>query len=132
MSDLKITHAGAVQTQDRQGPINPTAPLGQAGSAYAASGTDTIIPPLNQVFIAITMVTDCTFEASSNGLVAEDANKYINTETAAHDAAASSETSVLGSGGAVVDTVIFPAGMTIYGRWTEIDLSAGSCIAYIG
>ena len=132
MSDLKITHAGTVQTQGRQGPINPVAPLGQAGSVYAAAGTDTIIPPLNQVFVAITMVTDCTFEPSSNGLVAEDANKYINTETAAHDAAASSETSVLGSGGAVVDTVIFPAGMTIYGRWTEIDLSVGSCIAYIG
>ena len=67
MSDLKITHAGTVQTQDRQGPINPSAPLGQAGSVYAASGTDTIIPPLNQVFVAITMITDCTFEASSNG-----------------------------------------------------------------
>ena len=131
MSDLKITHAGTVQTQDRQGPINPTAPLGQAGAVYAASGTDTIIPPLNQVFVAITMVTDCTFDSSA-GLVAEDANKYINTETAAHDAAASSETSVLGSGGQVVDSVVFPAGMTIYGRWKEIDIATGSCVVYIG
>ena len=132
MSDLKITHAGTVQTQSRQGPLNPAAPLGQAGSVYTASGLDTIIPPLNQVFVAITMVTDCTFEPSSNGLVAEDPTKYINTETAAHDLGSGSETSIQGSGGSVVDTVIFPAGMTIYGRWTEIDLSAGSCIAYIG
>lgn len=131
MSDLKITHANQVQLQDRQGPINPEAPLGQAGSVYTAASSDAIIPPLNQAFVAITMVTDCTFDSSS-GLLAEDANKYINTETAAHDAAASSETSVLGSGGKVVDSVVFPAGMTIYGRWKEIDVATGSCVAYIG
>jgi len=131
MSDLKITHAGTVQTQDRQGPINPSAPLGQAGSVYTAASSDAIVPPLNQIFVAITMVTDCTFDSSS-GLVAEDANKFINTETAAHDAAASSETSVLGSGGQVVDSVVFSAGMTIYGRWKEIDVATGSCVAYIG
>ena len=26
----------------------------------------------------------------------------------------------------------FPAGVTIFGRWTEIDLDAGMLIAYIG
>jgi hypothetical protein len=131
MSDLKITHAGTVQTQDRQGPLNPSAPLGQAGSVYTDAGDDAIVPPLNQVFVAISMVDDCTFDSSS-GLVAEDANKFINTETAAHDAAAASETSVLGSGGLVVDGVAFPAGMTIYGRWIEIDVDSGGCVAYIG
>ena len=130
MSDLKITHAGTVQTQDRQGPMNPTAPLGQAGSAYTAASSDAIVPPLNQSFVAITMVTDCTFDSSS-GLVAEDANKFINTETAAHDAAASSETSVLGSGGQVVDSVVFSAGMTIYGRWTAVKLNTGKCMVYV-
>ena len=131
MSDLKITTAGVVQTQERQGPINPSAPLGQAGSVYTAASNDAIVPPLNQTFVAITMVTDCTFD-STGGLVAEDANKFINTETAAHDAAASSETSTLGSGGKAVDSVIFPSGMTIYGRWKEIDVATGSCVAYIG
>jgi hypothetical protein len=131
MSDLKITHAGTVQTQDRQGPLNPSAPLGQAGSVYTDAGDDAIIPPLNQVFVAISMVDDCTFD-STTGLIAEDANKFINTATAAHDAAAASETSVLGSGGLVVDGVAFPAGMTIYGRWTEIDVGSGGCVAYIG
>ena len=131
MSDLKITNAGTVQTQDRQGPLNPSAPLGQAGSVYTDAGDDAIIPPLNQVFVAISMVDDCTFDSSS-GLVAEDANKFINTETAAHDAAAASETSVLGSGGLVVDGVAFPAGMTIYGRWIKLDVASGGCVAYIG
>tara|TARA_Y100000004_G_scaffold87820_1_gene98449 strand:- start:781 stop:1176 length:396 start_codon:yes stop_codon:yes gene_type:complete len=131
MSDLKITHAGTVQTQDREGPINPTAPLGQAGAVYAASGTDTIIPPLNQVFVAIQMLEDTVFESSA-GLVAENAEKYFNTEDAAHDLASGSESSIEGSGGAVVDSVTFPAGMTIYGRWTKIDLNSGKVIAYIG
>jgi len=131
MSDLKITHAGTVQTQTRQGPMNPTAPFGQAGSVYTDAGDNAIAPPLNQVFVAITMVDDCVFDSSS-GLIAEDANKFINTETAAHGASSGAETSVLGSEGLVVDSVTFPAGMTIYGRWTEIDVGSGGCVAYIG
>tara|TARA_R100001530_G_scaffold117421_1_gene84543 strand:- start:656 stop:1048 length:393 start_codon:yes stop_codon:yes gene_type:complete len=130
MSDLKITHAGTVQTQDRHGPMNPTAPLGQAGSAYSDADSDVINPPLNQTFVAITMVTDCTF--ASGDLIAEDATKFINTETAAHDLADGAETSIQGTGGKIVADVVFPAGLTIYGRWTEIDVSVGSCIAYIG
>ena len=107
--------------------------MGQAGSVYTDAGDDPIVPPLNQVFVAITMVDDCTFESSdTEGLIAEDANKFINTATAAHDAAASSETSVLGSGGLVVDGVVFPAGMTIYGRWIKLDVASGGCVAYIG
>ena len=131
MSDLKITHAGVIQSQGRQGPINPTAPLGQAGSVYTAAGSEEINPPLNQVFVAITMVTDCTFD-STGGLIAEDAEKFINTDDAAHDLAAAAETSIEGTGGQVLDSVIFPAGVTIYGRWIEIDVATGSCIAYIG
>jgi len=130
MSDLKITHAGTVQTQAQQGPINPAAPLGQAGSAYIATG-DPVNPPLNQVFVAITMVTDTQFD-NSGGLIAEDAEKYMNTEDAAHDLGNGNETSVEGTGGQELTDVVFPAGMTIYGRWTEIELTSGSCIAYIG
>ena len=77
------------------------------------------------------MVTDCTFD-STGGLIAEDAEKYINTDDAAHDLADGSETSVEGSGGQVLDSVVFSAGMTIYGRWIEIDIATGSCVAYIG
>jgi len=130
MSDLKITHAGAVMSQTRQGAMNPFAPFGQVGSVYTTIG-DEINPPLNQVFVAITMVTDCTFD-SIGGLIAEDATKYINTETAAHNLDDAAETSAQGTGGQVVDSVEFPAGMTIYGRWTEIDVTSGSCVAYIG
>tara|TARA_R110002167_G_scaffold85904_2_gene232743 strand:- start:1115 stop:1510 length:396 start_codon:yes stop_codon:yes gene_type:complete len=131
MSDLKITSAGVVQTQDRHGPINPVAKLGQAGSMYTAASGEAINPPLNQAFVAITMITDCTFD-SGEGLIAEDSTKFINTEVAAHDLTAGAETSTQGTGGQVVDSVVFTAGITIYGRWTEIDVATGSCLAYIG
>ena len=103
--------------------------MGQVGSVYTASGSDAIKPPTGAVFVAITMITDCTFDASA-GLVAEDAQKYINTETAAHDLASADGS--LGEGGQVVDSVVFTSGLTIYGRWTEIDVSVGSCVVYIG
>ena len=131
MSDLQITQAGIVRTQERQGPANPVVETGQAGSAYTTASSDAIVPPLNQVFVAITMLEATTFD-SSNGLVSDDPAKYINTETAANDLASGSETSIQGSGGQVVDSVVFPAGITIYGRWKEIDVASGSCIAYIG
>jgi len=95
--------------------------LGQGGSIYTTAGSDAIKPPAEQEFIAITMVTDTVFD-SSNGLVATDASGYVNTETAAHDLSAGSETTSYGSGGQVVDSVTFSAGMTIYGRWSEIDV----------
>jgi hypothetical protein len=131
MSDLKITHAGTEQTLTSQGPIRPGAALGQSGSIFLDTAT-AIAPPDGMVFVAITMVEDCTFHAT-NGLVAEDANKWFNTDAAAHDESAASETSLQGSGGVEVDASnIFPAGMTIYGRYTDIKLTGGSCIAYLG
>ena len=57
---------------------------------------------------------------------------YISTDQPAHDLDAGSETTDEGSGGKVVDSVVFPKGVTIYGRWTEIDVDSGSVVAYIG
>ena len=34
--------------------------------------------------------------------------------------------------GAAATTVTFPQGMTIFGRWTTINLASGACIAYVG
>ena len=109
--------------------------FGQLGSVYTTLSSDAIKPPTNKVFVAITMLTDTVFD-STGGLVADipvgTHDIYIGTEQPAHDLAAGSETTDEGSGGKVVDSVTFPKGITIYGRWTEIDLSAGSVIAYIG
>lgn len=112
--------------------------FGQMGSAYTNSGSEEINPPTGKVFIAITMLEDTVFDASG-GLVAETRinagvtnNIYIGTEAAAHDLAAGAETVDEGTGGKVVDTVTFPKGVTIYGRWTEIDVNSGTIVAYIG
>ena len=132
MSGLKITHDGTVQTQTSQGPINPSAPLGQAGSIFADGDAD-LVPPLGTVFVAITFLDDSTFDTGAGGLVAEDSTKYINSVDASHNLTDGNATSIEGEQGVVVDASnTFPAGVTIYGRWTEIDLGSGMIIAYIG
>jgi hypothetical protein len=105
--------------------------FGQVGSIFLdASGASS--PPTGLVFVAITFLEDTTFD-SSGGLVAEDENQYANTEAAAHNEADGSETATQGSGGLQVDVNnTFPQGATIFGRWTEIDITAGMLIAYIG
>jgi len=106
--------------------------FGQMGSVFT-SVSGAITPPSNKVFIAITFLAETTLDSSS-GLVA-DTNHYTTefpgTNVAAHDAGAA--TDVSGTGGNAIDVNdIFPAGITIYGRWTEIDITEGMVIAYIG
>ena len=106
--------------------------FGQLGSAYTTSSSDAIKPPTNKVFVAITMLEDTKFDGTG-GLVASDENKYFNTDHPANDLDAGLETTDEGSGGGEVpSTVVFPKGITIYGRYTEIDVTTGKCIAYIG
>jgi len=105
--------------------------FGQLGSVFTNASSDAIKPPTNKVFIAITMVTDTVFD-STGGLIAGDENKFISTDHQSGDLADGSETTDEGSGGKNVDSIIFPAGLTIYGRWTEIDINSGDVIAYIG
>tara|TARA_R100000234_G_C4857290_1_gene117707 strand:- start:182 stop:508 length:327 start_codon:yes stop_codon:yes gene_type:complete len=87
--------------------------LGQVGSAVlddgesvASLGTDTVV--------AITMLEDTTFTT----LTQSDA-KITGTGTSTH-------------GNSVVNTDVFPAGVTIYGNWSAITVNAGLCIAYLG
>ena len=117
--------------------------FGQLGSALN-DGTAAMAPPTGKVFVAITMLTDVTFDTSA-GLVADNDSgnglEYIGTvfardadgtaNDAAHDE--SSSTATLGSGGVVVDVNnTFPKGLTIFGRWTSINPASGTFIAYIG
>ena len=106
--------------------------FGQAGSVFLDSGTAASSPPTGAVFVAITFLDDTTLD-SSGGLIAENSAKFANTEAAAHDNADGSETVSEGSGGLQIDVSnSFPAGVTIYGRWSEIDIDSGMLIAYIG
>ena len=93
--------------------------FGAQGSTYADASSNAITPPANQVYVAIYMLTDTTF--TNTGLVAESATVSINSTGIG-----------AGANGKVVDSVIFTAGTTIYGRWTSIDMTSGSVIAYVG
>ena len=111
--------------------------FGQLGSSFN-DGTAAMTPPTGKVFIAITFLADTTFDASG-GLIADtnytatEGLEYVGTEAAAHNLSVASETAISGGGGLQIDASnTFPKGVTIYGRWTEIDLASGMCIAYIG
>ena len=100
--------------------------------AVCTDGGDAIKPPTGHVFIGFTVLAAATFDAAG-GLVAENENTYANTDHAAGDLADGSETSVEGSGGVELDASnSFPAGITIYCRYTEIDVAGGTIIAYWG
>ena len=78
------------------------------------------------------MLEDTTFD-STTGLIAVTATKWFNTADAAGDLSDGAESTSEGSGGlAISNSVTFPQGMTIFGRWSEIDVNTGSIIAYIG
>jgi len=94
--------------------------FGANGSTYADASSNAITPPTGQVYVAIQMLTDTTF-TNTNGLIAESATGSINSAGIG-----------AGANGKVVDSVIFTAGTTIYGRWTSIDMTSGSVIAYVG
>jgi len=94
------------------------AALGQLGSAFL--DTDgTTFTPTDGVVVAITMITDCGFDT----LTADGGTgKFITT------AGAGAGGDTLASG----DT--FPAGMTIYGRWTSVSVqtTGQQCVCYVG
>ena len=106
--------------------------FGQAGSIFNDTAS-AISPPSGKVFIAITFLTDTTFNASA-GMVAEDENLYPNTEAAAHNETVGSETLQQGGGGKQINASnVFPKGLTIYGRWTKLTtVTSGEYIAYYG
>ncbi len=103
---------GKVVKNDWTGSIN--------GSAYSTASSAAITPTTGHVWVAITMLSDSVFDSGS-GLVAESATTYVNTEGIG-----------AGAAGLVVDSVTFPKGVTIYGRWTEIDVASGTIVAYQG
>ena len=106
-------------------------PQNVVGSVFTTASSDAIIPPTNHVFIAFTVLAAATFD-NTGGLVADLATQFANTEDAAGDLAAGSETNNEGSGGLQITSsnASFPAGVTIHGRYTEIDVAGGSIIAY--
>lgn len=108
--------------------------FGQLGSVHMNNDhTETLTPPDGMVIVAITCLDLTKFSAltadTTNSLVyggAEQSEAYFGIANA----------NTGGNGEAVLATTEFPAGMTIYGRWTALSLVAsqatGGVIAYFG
>ena len=114
--------------------------FGQMGSVFTDTANAPITPPSDKVFVAITFLADTQLEllgTNAGGLTGDTSDpnaEYIGTDVAAHDAG--SATTVTGTGGKIIDNSnTFPKGVTIYGRFTSVEIGAGktgALIAYIG
>ena len=101
---------------------NNAAAAGEFGSVFTDT-TTALVAPAGKYFFSITFLATSNKFESSGGLIATDSAKYMNTEAAA---------SAGGSGGQQVDASNdFPAGLTIFGQWTTIDLNTGSVVAHL-
>jgi len=84
--------------------------LGAGGSSYMVVGTTAVTLRT----IAITVLTACKFTS----LISASGN--------------SAATSAGASGDGMDSDVEFPAGVTIYGDWTSVNVAAGAVILYHG
>ena len=118
--------------------------LGALGSAFTNT-TGAITPPPGMVIATVQCIGVTRFTT----LIAEDPNKTFNTALPAHQdndgsAVAGYEAQDHGDGGIklvasnVSNPTIFPAGMTLYGRWTSVSITSqasnpsGGIIVYFG
>ena len=96
------------------------ASFGQLGSGFLDTD-DEYTPPSGYVVVAITCLADTAFDT----LTSEDGTKHFGLAAA-------------GAGGnskAIAAANIFPQGITIYGRWTNVGITAdaaGGVILYLG
>ena len=97
--------------------------LGQSGSILVTGTTAVTTSVSGTKFVAIQFIEDTVF-ASSGGLVATTEQLWPD------DTGAS--TNIDGDGGSPIDSVTFPQGMTIFGRWDGFTLASGKCIGYLG
>ena len=82
--------------------------LGQAGAKFISDNAEH-----TGSFIAITMIEDTIF----NALTPDDTSNGYGVGSYNGNSMASKS---------------LPAGLTIFGKWTTIDLTSGACVAYIG
>ena len=110
---LQVNSAGSLYTKDETGEAGSILVKGTNAVAAGISGT---------VFIAIQFLEDTVFH-DDDGLVASSTQLYPD------DAGVGSDIS---SNGGNTDDVVFPQGMTIFGRWAGFKLASGTVIAYVG
>ena len=92
--------------------------LGQAGALLTNDTTNDIDAPTGTHWVALQVVDDVTFTT-----LTQVSNKWFGSAKGAID---------LDSNGDTTSGITFPAGMTIYGRWSKFNLAGGTIIAYAG
>mgnify|MGYP003137461220 FL=1 len=118
--------------------------FGQNGSIFTNTNTQ-VVAPTDRVIVAIQFLADTTFDELSP----ENGTSGICVGDAANEKGAGAEITISGatnenvgaSGGQIINAASdsnltkFPAGMTIYGRWSSFTIDAdadGGVIAYLG
>tara|TARA_R100000808_G_scaffold92_1_gene670 strand:- start:2597 stop:2992 length:396 start_codon:yes stop_codon:yes gene_type:complete len=106
--------------------------FGQLGSGHLKANATDLTPPHGRVIVAITMLEDVKFDQlvaatdGSSSLVDTagslgDGVAFIGTQTQTR-ANGLDQSNDTAESEAIADTVIFPEGLTIYGRWNRVSL----------
>ena len=103
--------------------------FGQLGSSYSNTITHTIKPPSGRHIVAITFLEDLKLaKLTAAGTTNVDASFNHTDEGASLDVSTNGE--------AIANTTVFPKGLTVYGKWTEVALasvgSTAGIICYFG
>ena len=113
---MALRQYGVVEAQN--------AALGQAGSILVTGTTAVTCGAGSGVFCAIQFIEDTVFASGSGGLIAETEQLFPDDT--------GTGTLIDSNGGAAIDGVTFPQGMTIFGRFEGFTLSSGKVIGYVG
>ncbi len=96
--------------------------FGQLGSGFLATNSD-ITAPAGKVIVSITILVGATFDS----MVADTTNAadlaFIGTAT---------QTAQNGAGSETFAATSYPAGITLYGRWSTVGITAGDIVVYYG
>ena len=114
-SPLTTNGAGALYTMNV---------AGQMGSILVNDTTAVTCGVAGGTFVAIYMLTDTVFNSGAGGLSSAISQSFLDdTETS---------TNIDADAGTAIDGITFPAGMTLYGKYSGFTLASGSVIAYVG
>ena len=98
--------------------------FGQLGSSYSNTIGHTVKPPSGRHIVAITFLEDLKLaKLTAAGTTNVDASFNHTDEGASLDTSANGE--------AIGNTTVFPKGLTVYGKWTEVSLQAPGTTAGI-
>tara|TARA_B110001452_G_scaffold190006_1_gene160178 strand:- start:167 stop:595 length:429 start_codon:yes stop_codon:yes gene_type:complete len=119
--------------------------FGQMGSGHIKAAATDLMPPAGLVIVAITMLADVSFAVltadthlNGSNVAAKqggDGTAYFGTGTQILANGIDADDTDTVESVVVASDVVFPKGLTIYGRWTSVSLQADSThgvICYYG